>query len=118
MWPNHMAFLHFVKRDVHRDDVPDEALWAKQKLRWVHPKSDAALFRRYCACYFAEIYSIHRAPDGFGNLRRMLARVGFYVRFMNVALQRKDYCVPIFYVTKDWKGMCKLMFEHTDGKVR
>ncbi|KAE9391461.1 hypothetical protein BT96DRAFT_945359 [Gymnopus androsaceus JB14] len=30
---------------------------------------------------------------------------------------RKDFCVPIFYVTKDWQGMYMLMFEHTNGKV-
>ena len=111
-----MGFLYFVKRHPEIDDSVPMAKWERQKLCFVRPKSDAALFEGCSAGFFAEVYSQQKVGDGMGDLRRMLARVAFYIRLMNVALNRNDYCVPIFYVSKDWKGQCMLMFQHTDKK--
>ncbi|KAE9391634.1 hypothetical protein BT96DRAFT_945217 [Gymnopus androsaceus JB14] len=115
-WPG-IEFLYFTKHHANIDDSVFTYQWEKQMLCSINPKSDTALFNKLCTKYFSEVYSQHTSADGMGDLQCMQLRVGFYICSTNVTLQRKDFCVPIFYVTKDWQGMYMLMFEHTNGKV-
>jgi len=112
-----MGLLYFkTDQDSERENKDKDKDWSKRRLRITHYRPDATLVHGHFLIFMAEIYSITKQADR-GDLRRLLLRAAFYVRFMKIALQEL-VCLPVFYVNSQWEGECFLVFEHTDKKVR
>lgn len=82
------------------------------RLHLIHPKSDGML-----ACRFELGLLIEVDSHSFRNdWRRMLVQAAFYVRFINRTLKTHTCCLPIFWISKEYRGECYLVYEK-DNKV-
>lgn len=79
----------------------------KKGLHLIHPRSDAAMFYDYEILFLAQVDSHSQYLDR----QKMLAQAAFYLRFLSLTLNLNTFCLPIFFITKNWEGECLLVYK-------
>ncbi|KAE9387436.1 hypothetical protein BT96DRAFT_948366 [Gymnopus androsaceus JB14] len=77
------------------------------RLHLIHPKSDGMLACRFELALIIEVDSHNLRKDW----RRMLVQAAFYVRFINRTFKSDTCCLPIFWVSEEYRGQCFLVYE-------